>query len=91
MDFGLRPKKANKAHIIVVGNEKGGSGKTTTIMHLITALLRLGLKVGSIDIDARQRSLTRYLENRDQTMDEQNIRLPMPTHHVLAKSTYNIV
>ncbi|MCH2548075.1 MAG: division plane positioning ATPase MipZ [Alphaproteobacteria bacterium] len=91
MDFGLRPaKKANKAHIIVVGNEKGGSGKTTTTMHLITALLRLGIKVGSIDIDARQRSLTRYLENRSQTMEEQNTRLPMPTHHVIIKSTYNI-
>lgn len=92
MDFGLRAEqKAKKAHIIVVGNEKGGSGKTTTTMHLITALLRLGCKVGSIDIDARQRSLTRYLENRAQTMQEQGARLPMPTHHVLAKSTYNIL
>lgn len=92
MDFGLRPqKKANKAHVIIVGNEKGGSGKTTTIMHLVTALLRLGFKVGSIDIDARQRSLTRYLENREQTMEEQKIRLPMPTHEVLTKSTSNIV
>lgn len=91
MDFGLRTaKKAKKAHIIVVGNEKGGSGKTTTTMHLITAILRLGFKVGSIDIDARQRSLSRYLENRTQTMEEQNTRLPMPTHHVLVKSTYNI-
>jgi chromosome partitioning protein len=92
MDFGLRlTKKPRKSHIIVVGNEKGGSGKTTTIMHLVTALLRLGFKVGSIDIDARQRSLTRYLENRNQTMDEQKIRLPMPTHHVLPKSISNIV
>lgn len=92
MDFSSRPdQKRNKAHAIIVGNEKGGSGKTTTTMHLITALLRLGFKVGSIDIDARQRSLTRYLENRLQTMDEQHARLPMPTHHVLPKSTCNIV
>lgn len=91
MDFGLRAeKKQKKAHIIVVGNEKGGSGKTTTTMHLITALLRLGCKVGSMDIDSRQRSLTRYLENRAQTMEEQSTRLPMPTHHVMMKSTYNI-
>lgn len=92
MDFSSRPdQKRNKAHAIIVGNEKGGSGKTTTTMHLITALLRLGFKVGSIDIDARQRSLTRYLENRLQTMEEQHARLPMPTHHVLPKSTSNIV
>ena len=45
------------AHVIIVGNEKGGSGKTTTTMHLIVALLRLGFTVGSMDIDARQRSL----------------------------------
>ena len=49
---------ARKAHIIVLGNEKGGSGKTTTCMHLIVALLRLGFSVGSIDIDSRQRSLS---------------------------------
>jgi chromosome partitioning protein len=92
MNFGLRAeKKPKKAHVIVVGNEKGGSGKTTTTMHLITALLRLGFKVASLDIDARQRSLSRYMENREQTMVEQSTRLPMPTHEVLAKSTYNIV
>lgn len=92
MDFSLSPeKKKKKAHIIVVGNEKGGSGKTTTTMHLITALLRLNFKVGSIDIDARQRSLSRYLENRRQIMEEQHARLPMSLHHLVPKSHYNIV
>lgn len=91
MDFSLRPdKNKKKAHIIIVGNEKGGSGKTTTTMHLITALLRLGFTVGSVDIDARQRSLSRYLENRMQTMEEQKARLPMPIHHLVPKSHYNI-
>ena len=91
MDFSLRPKKEKKkAHIILVGNEKGGSGKTTTTMHIIMALLRLGFKVGSMDIDARQRSLTRYMENRKKTMDEQKTRLPMPIHYLLPKSTSNI-
>ena len=51
-------------HVIVLGNEKGGSGKSTTAMHLIVALLKSGHKVGAIDLDLRQRSLTRYLENR---------------------------
>jgi chromosome partitioning protein len=51
-------------HVIVLGNEKGGSGKSTTAMHLVVALLRSGHKVGAVDLDLRQGSLTRYLENR---------------------------
>ena len=51
-------------HIIVFGNEKGGSGKSTTAMHVLVALLKAGRTVASIDTDGRQRSLTRYIENR---------------------------
>lgn len=51
-------------HVIVLGNEKGGSGKSTTAMHVIVALLKSGRRVGAVDLDLRQRSLTRYLENR---------------------------
>jgi len=75
-----------KAHIIVVGNEKGGSGKTTTSMHLITGLIKLGFRVGSIDIDARQQTLTRYFENRVETAKKYNLVLPRPLHHVVYKS-----
>lgn len=80
-----------RAQIIVVGNEKGGCGKTTTSMHLITALLRMNFRVGSIDIDVRQRSLSRYIENRAQTMETQKTRLPMPQHALIGKSPYIIV
>ena len=52
------------AHIILFGNEKGGSGKTTTAMHLIATLLKLGFKVATMDIDIRQASLTTYIKNR---------------------------
>ena len=52
------------SHIIVVGNEKGGSGKSTTAMHVVIGLLRLGLKVASIDLDIRQGTLSRFIENR---------------------------
>src|ERR1041385_3617687 len=51
-------------HIVVVGNEKGGCGKSTTTMHVVTGLLKAGLAVGSIDLDGRQRTLTRYVEDR---------------------------
>lgn len=79
-----------RGHILVIGNEKGGSGKTTTSMHLIIGLLRLGFKVGSMDIDARQRSLTRYIENRKTTMASENASLPLPAHVVIQRSPYNI-
>lgn len=51
-------------HVIVLGNEKGGSGKSTTAMHLVVALMRSGFKVGAVDLDLRQSSLKRYIENR---------------------------
>jgi tetraacyldisaccharide-1-P 4'-kinase len=44
----------NTPHVIVVGNEKGGSGKTTIAMHVAVALLKEGQRVGTID----QKSLT---------------------------------
>lgn len=78
-----------RGHILVIGNEKGGSGKTTTSMHLIVGLLRLGFKVGSMDIDARQRSLTRYIENRRMTMETEGASLPMPAHAVITKSPFH--
>ena len=51
-------------HVIVVGNEKGGSGKTTIAAHIVMALLKSGQRVASIDLDGRQRTLTHYIENR---------------------------
>lgn len=80
-----------RGHIIVIGNEKGGSGKTTTCMHLIIGLLRLGFRVGTMDIDARQRSLTRYIENRKMTIAKEATPLPLPVHIVINKSPFNIV
>jgi len=84
-------QQSKKGYVIVIGNEKGGCGKTTTGMHLIVALLRMGFSVGSIDIDSRQRSLSRYLENRRQTMLKEDIELPQPQHIVVQKSPFNIV
>ena len=55
---------AGRAHILVFGNEKGGSGKTTAALHVAVALARMEKRVGAIDLDIRQRSLSRQLENR---------------------------
>lgn len=66
------------AHIIVVGNEKGGAGKSTVSMHVATALSRMGHTTGVLDLDLRQKSLTRYLENRLTFMSRHNLDLPTP-------------
>ncbi len=52
------------AHVIVLGNEKGGSGKSTTAMHVAIALLQAGQRVATVDLDSRQHSFTHYIENR---------------------------
>ncbi len=79
------------AHVIVVGNEKGGSGKTTTSMHLIIGLLKLGFRVGSMDIDSRQKSLSRYLENRQNYSRKHQVSLSQPTHQVVVRSPFSTV
>ncbi|MEO0664477.1 MAG: division plane positioning ATPase MipZ [Pseudomonadota bacterium] len=68
------------AHIIVVGNEKGGSGKSTTSMHVATALARMGHRVGTLDLDLRQKSLGRYIENRTAFALRAGLDLPTPNY-----------
>ncbi len=65
-------------HIIVVGNEKGGAGKSTVAVHLALALMRMGQNVGVIDLDTRQRTFSRYMENRTHWAEAQNTTLPTP-------------
>ena len=68
------------AHIIAVGNEKGGSGKSTTALHLAVYLLHQGHRVATIDVDSRQQTLTRYIRNRRSTMETTGLQVPMPKH-----------
>jgi chromosome partitioning protein len=68
------------AHIIVTGNEKGGSGKSTTAMHLATALVRMGHRVGALDLDLRQKTFGRYIENREAYLDRMDLDLPCPQY-----------
>ena len=78
---------SDQAHIIVVGNEKGGSGKSTVTMHVTVALLRAGFSVGTLDLDNRQWTLTRYLANRSATAKRGRSNLPLPAHFYLPRST----
>lgn len=67
-----------QAHVIVVGNQKGGAGKSTVAMHVIVALMRMGRRTGVLDLDVRQRSLTRYIENRGRWIAARGARLASP-------------
>lgn len=88
----MRPiKTQEQAHIIVFGNEKGGSGKSTAAMHTAIALLRLGYKVGSLDLDARQGTFTRYLKKRFDFITSTRDHLPSPTHLSIPRSTADSV
>lgn len=67
-----------QARHIVLGNEKGGSGKSTTAMHLAVALMNAGRNVGIIDLDARQGTLSRYVENRIAFVESEGLPLQAP-------------
>jgi chromosome partitioning protein len=77
--------KLKSPYVFVVGNTKGGAGKTTCCMHLIAGLLDLGLDVASIDTDAHQHSLTTYIYNRQNHNKKQSdYQLPIPKHFLIS-------
>ncbi len=75
-----------RAQVIVLGNEKGGSGKSTCAMHLIVGLLRDGYRVAAIDLDARQATLGGYLKSRAAFAAAKAVALPMPDWCAIARS-----
>ncbi|MGN6499681.1 MAG: division plane positioning ATPase MipZ, partial [Tsuneonella sp.] len=66
----------SRPHRIVFANEKGGTGKSTTAVHVAVALAYKGARVAAIDLDPRQRTLYRYFENRAETCHRRGIALP---------------
>jgi len=68
------------ARVIVVGNNKGGSGKSTIAMHVAIALIKAGQRVATIDLDNKQKSLTHYIDNRRDWARETSLELGVPTH-----------
>ncbi|MDA1326693.1 MAG: AAA family ATPase [Proteobacteria bacterium] len=79
-------ERARNATVIVFGNEKGGTGKSTTAMHVIVGLLRAGYRVGAIDLDARQGTLSRYFDNRRIYAGRHGLRLPQPLYSTIERS-----
>ena len=77
----------SQVHFIVFANEKGGTGKSTTAVHTAIALAASGHRVGVLDLDSRQRTTTRYLENRDATMRRLGEQLPQAAYEVLDDQT----
>jgi chromosome partitioning protein len=74
------------AHVVVLGNEKGGSGKSTTALHIAVALLKAGQRVATIDLDSRQKSFTHYIENRRDWAQRARIKLELPTHYCVERA-----
>jgi chromosome partitioning protein len=83
-----RATRARSAHVIVVGNEKGGSGKSTIAMHVAIALVKSGQSVATMDLDSRQRSFTHYIENRRAWAEDTSRDLQIPDHLCLGENDY---
>ncbi len=83
MDIDPERPDLRAAHVIVVANEKGGTGKSTVSINIIAALLKAGHRVASIDLDTRQKTLTRFLENRHSWAANARWSAELPFHHAL--------
>jgi chromosome partitioning protein len=75
-------------HVVVIGNQKGGSGKSTFAMHIIVALLKAGKRVASFDLDLNQLTLTRYLGNRHQWDRKHEQKLELPDHYPVTEEVH---
>ena len=75
--------QSGSAHVVVLGNEKGGSGKSTTALHIAVALMKAGQRVATIDLDCRQQSFTRYIDNRRAWARRTGLDLEVPVHRCI--------
>ena len=67
-------------HVITFANEKGGTGKSTTAVHAAVALAAQGKRVAALDLDPRQRTFGRYLDNPAATVRGLGLVRPRPAH-----------
>ena len=75
-----RSNQSGSAHVVVFGGEKGGSGKSTAAMHIAVALMKAGQRVAAIDLDCRQQTFTRYINNRRAWARRTGLDLAIPAH-----------
>ena len=87
MSIEASTRRPASAHVVVLGNEKGGSGKSTTAMHVAVALMNVGQRVATIDLDSRQKSFTHYIENRRGWARRAGIELKVPVHFCVASGS----
>jgi chromosome partitioning protein len=80
-------KNGSAPHVVVIGNHKGGCGKSTVAMHLIVSLLKEERKVASFDLDLTQQTLTRYIENRQEWARLHEVKLELPDHYTIAEAS----
>jgi chromosome partitioning protein len=79
---------SERPYFIVLGNEKGGSGKSTTSIHIIVSLLRAGYHVGAMDLDARQGTLAGTLSARRHFVQSKGVDLPLPDFRSVFRSEH---
>ncbi|MGF1592258.1 MAG: division plane positioning ATPase MipZ [Kiloniellaceae bacterium] len=82
-----RRSEESVPYVIVVGSEKGGTGKSTTAIHLAVALMKFGFRVGTIDLDARQGTLSAFFRNRSAQNGQSGRALELPKHRAILRST----
>lgn len=85
--MGSEPLEAGGPYIVVVGSEKGGTGKSTTAIHLSVALMKMGFAVGTIDLDARQGTFTAFYKNRENYSRRGDQSLELSRHCMVERSS----
>jgi chromosome partitioning protein len=70
-----------QASVIVVGNEKGGAGKSTIAIHTAVGLMHAGAKVAVLDLDLRQQTMGHFFANRRAWLSANGASAPMPIEH----------
>jgi len=85
MNFENDAPELRSAHVIVVGNEKGGAGKSTISIHLVVALMKAGFKVACIDLDTRQQTMTRFFSNRRSWSQSAALSVELPCSRALER------
>ncbi len=87
MQAGSTRTEESVPYVVVVGSEKGGTGKSTTAIHLAVALMKLGFRVGTIDLDARQGTFSAFFRNRAEQAERSGWPLELSKHRSIERST----